>query len=207
LIIHTMPQRSAEWFAVRLGKITGTSFQTMANGKAAGIEKLCVRIANEIRLGVGEENGYTNANMQHGIDTELLAISAYETTVFKHVTQVGFVEIDEYTGFSPDGLVGDDGGLEVKCPTRDTQTGYLIRGDAWKEYRWQVQGALWGSKRDWWDFVSYCPVLPPDEQLLVERVLPDEKMFGKLTSGAEYCKKRIVEILEKFEGKENGPKE
>ena len=195
--IHTMPQRSPEWFAIRIGKITGSSFTTMANGTKAGVEKLCCRIVSEIKTGVSSEKFFTNDDIEHGVATEPEARRAYETTKFVHTRQVGFIELDELIGFSPDSLIDGDGGLEIKCPQPPAHQRYLgMNGKAWKaDYRWQVQGALWGMGRDWWDFVSYCPEFPPDERLLIERVLPDFECIEKLESGADYCRKRIKELL------------
>ena len=195
-IIHTMPQRSDEWFAVRLGKITGTSFGTMANGKKPTIETLCLKTAAERLTGVSSDNGFSNAAMENGTETEELARQAYETTDFSVVQAVGFLELDEYIGVSPDGLVGDDGGLELKCPMPHTHLQYLTQKSPHKAYRWQVQGALWVTGRKWWDFVSFCELFPPDKQLVIERVEPDMDCFARLEAGAEHCRNRIREIME-----------
>lgn len=194
--IHTMAQRSDEWFAVRLGKITGTSFPTMANGKRATIETLCLKTAAERLTGVSSDSEYTNPAMEKGIETEGLALKAYETTEFSTVQVVGFLELDEYIGVSPDGLVGDDGGVEIKCPEAHTHLRYLTEKNPHRAYRWQVQGALWVTKRQWWDFVSFCELFPPDKQLVIERVRPDAECFKYLESGAEHCRKRIRQIMD-----------
>ena len=194
--IHTMPQRSDEWHAVRLGKITGTSFPTMANGKLATIETLCLKTAAERLTGASSDSTYTNAAMENGTDTEALALQAYESTTFNTVRVVGFVELDEFIGVSPDGLVGDDGGAEIKCPEAHTHLRYLMEKNPHRAYRWQVQGALWVTGRAWWDFVSFCELFPPDQQLVIERVEPDKECFAKLEAGAEHCRKRISEIMD-----------
>lgn len=194
--VHTMPQRSDEWFAVRLGKITGTSFPTMSNGKKATVETLCLKTAAERLTGVSSDTPYTNAAMENGVDTEALALQAYETTDFSAVQVVGFIELDEYIGVSPDGLVGDDGGLELKCPLPHTHLQYLTEKNPHRAYKWQVQGALWVTGRAWWDFVSFCAAFPPHQQLIIERVEPDPECFAKLESGAKYCKQRIREIMD-----------
>jgi hypothetical protein len=197
--IHTMPQRSPEWYAVRAGKITATSFDTMAAGKPASIETLCLRVAAEKVTGKSEENGYTNQAMLDGVAREDIARQSYESTAFVVVTQVGFLEANADIGVSPDGLVDDCGGCEIKCPKASTHLYYWTRfGRAWMDYRWQVQGALYVSGRKWWDFVSYHPDFPPEKQLLVERVLPDPEAFEKLAKGEAYCRERIAALVEAF---------
>ena len=199
MIAHTMPQRSDAWFAVRIGKITGTSFQTMANGRPDSIETLCLKTAAKRITGQSAEKPYTNDAIENGVDLEAMARESYETTTFGAITQVGFLELDEYIGLSPDGLVDDEGGLELKCPMAHTHLSYLTAGGvAWRAYSWQVQGALWVTGRQWWDFVSYCPLFPPERQLLMERVLPDPKAFTKLEAGAAYCRERIAAILKDY---------
>ncbi len=194
--IHKMPQRSYDWYTVRLGKVTGTSFQTMANGRKDNIEKLCAKTANEILNGISSESDFCNKAMRTGTETEVEARQAYEAANGVQIQEVGFVELDEFIGMSPDGLVDDDGGIELKCPESHTHLFYLINPGAWESsYKWQVQGALWITGREWWDFVSYCPLYSPDKQLLIERATPDPESFKKLADGAEYCRKRIREIL------------
>jgi len=197
---HTMPQRSEEWFAVRLGKITGTSFKTMANGRDGTIETLCLKTAAERITGVLSDGGYTNEAMENGCALEDQARQCYETTAFQFVQEVGFLELDEFVGVSPDGLVGDDGGVEIKCPQAHTHLTYLLAsGKAWRAYRWQIQGALWVTGRQWWDFVSYCPDYPVKRELLIERVEPDKEAFEKLEKGAAHCRERIAAIVKGFE--------
>ena len=199
--IHTMEQLTPEWFAVRIGKLTATKFPTMANGKPETIETLCLKLAAERITGQSCGDDYTNDAMTNGTDVEPLAREAYETTRFVHVNQVGFLELDEFVGVSPDGLIDEEGGVEIKCPMAHTHLKYLTAGgEAWTAYRWQVQGALWVSGRTWWDFVSFNPAFPPDKQLLIERVLPDEGALAKLTAGADKCRKRIAEIVKAFNG-------
>ena len=196
MIIHRMPQRSDEWYAVRLGKITGTQFQTMANGRKDTIDTLCYKIAAERLTGQPCEKAYTNSAMENGVALEPLARAAYETTAFAAVDEVGFLELDEFVGCSPDGLVGDDGGVEIKCPEAHTHLKNLGDSSCWKAYKWQLQGALWVTDRKWWDFVSFCPLFPPGQQLVVCRVKPDAKAFSALDAGSEYCRNAIVGILD-----------
>ena len=192
-------QRTDEWHALRLGRITGTSFTTMANGKPATIGTLCEKTAAERITGVSSESGFTNEAMERGIELESQAIAMYEAQTFAQVQPVGFIEFNDYIGCSPDGLVCHLGGVEVKCPEQHTHLGYLLsKGKAWRKYKWQIQGALWLTQRECWDFVSYNPDFPPERQLLIERVLPDEECFAKLKNGANDCSIRIRMIMEEY---------
>jgi hypothetical protein len=189
--IHTMQQRSDEWFAVRLGKLTATSFPTLANGKPDTIKDLCWNTAKERIDRVPSNGNFTNGDMQHGVDTEPFAIHEYASEEFVVPQIVGFVEYSEYFGFSPDALVGDDGGVEAKCPTDKTHKKYLKQDEPWKAYKWQIQGSLFMSERKWWDFVSYCPPHP----IIIQRVTPDDECFEKIKNGMEICQKRIRDIV------------
>ncbi len=198
MIIHDVEQLSEEWFALRRGKITGTSFRTMANGRKDGIETLCLKVASEILTGVSAEKPFTNDAMEEGVALEPLARQAYEARTFDKVDEVGFLELNEFIGCSPDGLVGEDGLVEIKCPMQHTHLKYLASGGkAWRGYKWQVQGALWVSGRKWLDFVSYNPYFPPHLQLYVERVLPDMVAFEKLNGGMDYCVAKIETLIGK----------
>lgn len=197
MIIHTMPQRSDEWWAVRCGKITASNFVTMANSKTkTTLDTLCYKTAAEKITGVPIESPYTNDAMEAGVALEDTARQVYELATLVHVQQVGFVEFSEHLGCSPDGLVGEDGGVEIKCPMPHTHLKYLTAGgNAWKAYRWQLHGFLWGTSRPWIDFVSYCPSFPPSQQLLIERVTPDKELFAKLEVGSVACVQRMDKIL------------
>ena len=196
--VHRMPQRSDEWFQVRLGKITGTSFSTMAAGKPETFKKLCYRVLSERRTGCPCDSVPVTPAMQRGIELEHTARREYERQEFCIVEEVGFLEKDDLLGVSPDGLVGDDGGVEIKCPKQETHEAYLDKKEPWRQYRWQIQGALWVSGREWWDFVSYCPAYAPvGKHIAVWRVLPDAEAFKKLEDGAARCRKFIRERLEK----------
>ena len=201
--IHYCEQRSEEWFDLRTGRMTASDFATMANGTKAGIETLCFKTAAEIITGQRAEGFKTNAAMQHGIDTEDEAREQYSATAFEFVQEVGFISDGEYLGCSPDGLVGDDGGVEIKCPQMATHLKYILKGDdAWKAYKWQVMGSLWLSGRSWWDWVSYSPQFG-DKGLIIQRVTPCDEMYEQLHAGSKACIKRIKSIVEDFQGKQN----
>ncbi len=194
MIYHYVEQRSEAWHKLRLGKFTATDFQTVANGKKDTIRKLVYKKAAEQITGYREE-GYMNDHMLRGVELEDEARKLYEFQTGNDVTLVGFVS-DDWIGCSPDGLIGDDGGLEIKCKDIHTHLDCLLNGD--NSYKWQIQGSLYVTQRLWWDFVSYNPHFPADKQLYIERWYPDEELQVKIERGLVTAVEMLQEVLEKY---------
>jgi len=151
-----MEQGSDEWFEKRLGKVTGSNFGT-AIAKPGSTRTLYMqRLIAEILTGT-PQGTYKNAIMERGTEFEPSACDYYEQINGILVKHVGFIETSENTGVSPDGLVGNAGGLEVKCPLPSTHIKYILADREVAVYRPQVQGCMAATGRKWWDFVSYCP--------------------------------------------------
>ena len=179
-----MAQQSPEWFAARLGKATASRFKdvlaTIKTGEAATRRNYRMQLVVE-RLTGQKEEGYTNAAMQWGNDNEPLARIAYEVKTGLLVTQADFVDHPTLmAGASPDGIIGDDGGLEIKCPHQSAVHIETIQSGMPSEHMPQVQGAMWITGRKWWDFVSYDPRMPEHLQLYVQRIERDEKYIADL---------------------------
>ncbi len=131
--IHTIEQRTPEWFRLRAGKLTGSAAKDMLakikSGEAAARRNLKFKLVAERLTGQSQESGYINAAMQWGIDKEAEAIAAYEAATGAMVQAIGFVEHDEQPiGTSPDGFVGDDGIVSIKCPETATMIHYMRAG-------------------------------------------------------------------------------
>jgi hypothetical protein len=172
--IYDVQQGTPEWFELRLGVPTASQFHRILTPKtlkiaAASDEYIHELVADHFRSEPAPSVPMNHA-MEHGIQTEAEARRWYAMETDCDVTQVGFITNEEGTlGCSPDGLVGADGGLELKCPQPNTQVRYLLEGGLPPEYRCQVHGSLIVTGRHWWDFLSYCQGLPP----LLVRVKPD----------------------------------
>jgi hypothetical protein len=166
-------QNSDEWYSLRLGKVTASSFAVfMANyGKTFGepAKKYAVRLALERITGVRSESGFTNDHMERGHQQEPIARMLYEEMTFINVDNGGFFHADEY-GCSPDGLVGTDGLIEIKSVIGSVHYDNMSRGSFDPAYRWQLIGHLEVTGREWCDFVSYCSEFPNEKQLLVYRL-------------------------------------
>lgn len=177
--IHDMPQGSPEWFAARAGIPTASEFHTvMAVGKNGG--KSLTRVAylnklvGEILTGEPMET-YVSAAMERGslMEDEARDLYSFQNGVEPH--RVGFVRNGE-KGASPDSMIGDNGGLEIKSAAAHIQVARLLDGGLPSEHKAQVQGNLWVCEREWWDFCSYCPKLP----LLQVRVYRDDEYIAKI---------------------------
>lgn len=179
-------QGSPEWHSARLGKLTASRIadalaRTKGGSWGASRANLMAALIAERLTGVAQES-YTNAAMQHGIDTEAEARSAYEFRQNVDVVQVGFVlhpTIGE-AGCSPDGLVENEGLVEIKCPQTATHLDTLLGGTVPDKY---VKQALWQmacTGRQWCDFVSYDPRLPESMRLWVKRIARDDGRIAEL---------------------------
>mgnify|MGYP000916683345 CR=1 FL=1 len=157
-------QGSPGWIEARLGLPTASRFDEIITPKtlklSASSEKYRNELLAEWLLGVSLSGGDDSDFMTRGKALEDEARSWYELQHDVEVDRVGFVmRDDQRAGCSPDGFVGVDGGLEIKCPSAAVHVGYLL-GDVATAYRCQVQGSLWITGREWWDVLSYHPSLP-----------------------------------------------
>lgn len=169
---HDIEQNTEVWQALRTGKATASNFACfMANeGKAFGepAKKYALQLALEQLTGRKAEFGFKNADTDRGHEQEPVARMLYEDERFVEVTNGGFFDCGEY-GDSPDGLIGDDGVIEIKSVIASVHYDTLRRGSFDPSYRWQLVGHLDCSGRDWVDFVSYCSDFPESGQLIVYR--------------------------------------
>jgi len=180
-------QGSDEWKALRLGKVTASRVSDVVartkTGYGAGRANYMAQLIAERLTGTPAES-YTNAAMQHGTETEPEARSAYEFYQGVNVKEVAFVphpKIDQ-AGCSPDGLVGDDGLVEIKCPNTATHLETLLGQAVPSKYDAQMQFQMACTDRQWCDFVSYDPRMPENMRLFIKRVVRDDKRIAELES-------------------------
>lgn len=189
-------QRSLEWFAGRLGRATASRFNDIMartrSGFAASRKNYRADLVVE-RITGTKEDTYTNAAMQWGIDNEPVARLQYMLATGNDVEETGFWQHDELmAGASPDGFVGEDGLLEIKCPNTATHLDTLTYRKLPKQYQAQVQGQMWITNRKWCDFVTFDPRLPENAQLLIVRVERDDAYIAELEA-------EIKDFLEEVE--------
>lgn len=183
-------QGSEEWFAERLGKATASRVADIIaktkSGPSASRENYMVELALE-RLTGRRADSYTNAAMQWGTDTEPKARAAYEAATGVLVVEVGMIHHPRIAmaGASPDGLVGDDGLLEIKCPNSATHIKMLRSGVAGGDYITQMQWQMACTGRAWCDFVSFDPRMPDGLDLFVKRVNRHDETIATLEREVE----------------------
>ena len=178
-MIELMEQGSDAWFNIRIGKVTAsrvadvlaktkTGYSTTRDNYMAQL--VCERLTGQ------KGESFTNAAMQHGTETEPLARAAYEALRDVLVDEVGFVSHPtiEMSGASPDGLVGEDGLIEIKCPNTATHIETLLSESVPNKYYTQMQFQLACTGRKWCDFVSFDNRLPKELQVFVKRVPRDD---------------------------------
>lgn len=206
-----MPQRSKEWFDIRLGcptssriadaigMLTRKSGDKQAGGPTAARERFQMEMADEIISREPSEH-YVSVYMEKGIEDEPLALEAYELTYDVVCERIGFVLHPriKMAGASPDALIGEDGGLEVKCPKRTTHYRYLIDGVVPKLYRPQLYWLMACTERPWWDFMSYCKEVPRELRQFVVRLQRDDKEIVRMEAEVEKCNAEIAEIVAKI---------
>ena len=169
-------QGSPEWLAERAGKVTASMVSAvLMKPETAGYRDYQAQLVAEILTGKPQGSDFTSAAMQFGTETEPLARSAYEAETGFSVDEVGFCQHPtiERSGASPDGLMGKNGLVEIKCPKVATHLAYLIAGVVPATYRNQMMWQMACTGRDWCDFVSFRPDLPEHLQLFIVRFKRD----------------------------------
>lgn len=209
ILHYDIQQGSPEWDDIRLGRITGSGVSALMSdprSKAAkevgelsdSANKYILDKVSECYLGYGAEK-YDLKQFEWGHTYEPEARTYYEVDKGVIAIEVGFAEYTDYIGVSPDSLVGDDGGLEIKCPYNNSvHLKYLEIKDAddlmktEKGYYWQIVMAMWVTGRQWWDFVSYDPRMSGKFRFHCIRVERDEEQIKEV----EYRVKRAASIIQ-----------
>lgn len=170
-----MEQGTAEWHAARCGKVTASRVadviaKTKSGPSASRANYMAELICERLTGVVGDT--FKSPAMEWGTTNEPLARTAYESAGGILVTEVGFVPHPtlDAAGASPDGLVGDDGLVEIKCPNTATHLDTLLTGKIPDRYNTQMQWQMACTGRDWCDFVSFDPRLPERMQMFIQRV-------------------------------------
>lgn len=194
MIQYKVEQNSDEWFALRRGKFTASTFKDLFMGEnTQGYKDAIYKVAFE-RLTNTSPESFTNEYMQRGTELEPEARAWYEFEKNVEVIKAGFFEYNDWIGASPDGLVGEDGLLEIKCPKYSTMMDYLIKKELPKTYYYQVHGQLLVTDRQWCDFLAYHPSLPK----FVLRVERDKKIDDEILDKLFEAIKKAETIINKL---------
>ena len=182
--MDNVEQRSDEWFKIRCGKVTASRVsdviaKTKSGWGASRANYMAQLIAERLTGEVADS--YSNSAMQWGIDHENEARTAYEFYENEGVQEIGFVQHQNLeSGASPDGLVGDDGLTEIKCPNTATHIQTLLDQKIPKKYETQMLWQMECTGRKWCDFVSYDPRMPEDLKLFVKRFERDDERLDEI---------------------------
>jgi putative phage-type endonuclease len=171
-----MIQGSDEWKQARCGKLTASRVHDILPGKRGGYLKPREDLFYELlaeRISEEPKEHYINSAMQWGMEKEPLARAVYESVTGKVVTEVGFINHPTIRNFgcSPDGILPDgEGGVEIKCPTRETHIRLLAGGEMNPKYYTQIQICMWVTGRVYWDFFNYDPRMPYEYSYVLRRI-------------------------------------
>ena len=194
-----LEQRSDEWYRVRCGIVTASvvgrlvtpkTVEVASNDESRGLTALLAaeRVTGHV------DPTYVNADMWRGIEDEPRARDAYSEHYGVNVVECGFMlreEADWKLGYSPDGLVGADGLIEVKCPRAKTHLATIVGGEVPAYHMAQLQAGLLVTGRDWIDYVSFCGGMP----LWTTRVLPDPQWREAITEAVTQFEVTVEEMV------------
>jgi putative phage-type endonuclease len=202
-------QRTEDWYATRLGKVTASRVADVVAKTKTGYSASRANYMAELiceRLTGNKGDSYQNAAMVWGTETEPMARAAYEAETGALVEGVGFVPHPTITmsGASPDGFVGDDGLVEIKCPNTATHIDTILSETIPGKYNTQMQWQMACTGRKWCDFISYDPRVPEKMQLWIKRVERDQKLIDELEKDVfnfiEELESKIDALQEKYNG-------
>ncbi len=186
---------SDEWLDLKLGVVSTSNFAKVLNsGSGRGLYMR--KLAGERLSGV-TQIGYSDSNMEAGIELESDAREYYEMVNSCDVRQVGFIKKDEWIGCSPDGLVGDDGLIEIKSVIPSTHIQTIIQDKMPTGHIPQVQGQMFVTGRKWCDFISYCPSMKT-RPYFCKRVLRDEAYISNLSEKVELFVEQLKDMINKI---------
>jgi putative phage-type endonuclease len=194
-----MDQRSVEWHQARLGHATGSRASDILAGKDTQARKGYITQLVTERLTGQSQDFYTNSDMQRGIDVEPVARAAYQAS-HELVDEVGFIKHPTilWFGASPDGLVGSDGLVEIKCPRSTTHLEYIQAKKPPAKYVPQMLAQLSCTGRKWVDFVSFDNRFPEHLQLFVVRFEPSAEELEKFESKVKEFLSEVNNLMEQL---------
>lgn len=206
-IITDIEQGTNEWHELRLGKITASRMSdVLSKGRGTAPSKTAETYMMELiaeRLTGKAKSFFENDAMRWGTETEPEARAMYEVNNdFVSVEEVAFIEMSEFVGVSPDGMIGSDGMLEIKCPTTITQIKRALSDNYSQDYTAQIQMQLWVAEREWCDFLSFDPRLEVGAGYLQQRVYRDDKFIKTMSEKTDAFISKMNDLLIKLTNKE-----
>lgn len=203
LVSEAQGQRSEDWDKERLGKFTASMFSTVMKKGRAKDDLFGETCLNYIYAKVAEiltmqPHAAMGQAIDWGNDYEALAAERYEKETGRKIKKTGFLSYNDYSGGSPDGLVGDDGMIEIKCPFNPANHARSLITKTYynQDHDWQVQGNLMITGRQWCDFVTFDPrVVEEPLQFNCFRVFRDEEKINAIQVRLVQVKEKLDELL------------
>jgi len=198
IIVTEYNQGDEQWFVDRLASIGGSSIgKAVAKGEGKVRKSLLYDHVGELLSGQKKQH-FVSKDIENGTLQEPVARDLYSFEKDVEVVQVALVKGDgKYTHYSPDGLVGDAGIIEIKTVIPSTFAEYIDTGSIATGYRKQMQWGLYICQREWCDYVVYCPYIQDATNLIIKRVSRDDKEISVLVSGARDFIAEMLAIYEK----------
>lgn len=196
-------QGTESWLRDRIGHLTASRMcdvlAATKNGPSASRKNYTAQLVAERLTGVRQDS-FTNSAIEWGTLNESFARSEYEIRVGDLVVQCGFVKHPriEWCGASPDGIVGDDGLTEFKCPNTATHIEYLLAGKPPAKYKPQMLLQLACTQRQWCDFVSYDPRMPEEHKLFIVRFEPKPSEIEEIESAAREFLAEVQAVVDRL---------
>lgn len=191
-------QGSQAWLQMRLGKLTASRMADVLAAKTTAARRnyMAQLVAERLTGSIGES--FTSGPMAWGTDHEPIARAEYEILTDSTVDQVAFVDhpVIAWCGASPDGVIGDDGLIEIKCPNTATHIDYLLGKKPPTKYLPQMALQLACTGRKWCDFVSYDPRMPERHRMFVVRYKPDAAYLAKIEEEAQLFLGEVSAMIE-----------
>lgn len=196
------PQGSPEWLQERCGHATASEFSAvLAKGQGITRTKYLRRLVAERLTGKPTEL-YKNGHMERGQAEEPYARMSYESRTGNEVDEVGFIKhATLLSGCSPDGLIGTDGGCEIKSVIPTVQLETILAGNYPPEHKAQIQGSLWLTGRKYWDFCSFSPDMPEHLRCYIFRVERDDKYIATLAAEVTVFLGDVEALIKQLEAK------
>jgi len=198
--IANVTQYSPEWWALRKLKLTASKASAIA-AAGKGLETYCTQLVQEY-FSKAEPISFSNIHTERGHELEDSARFLYSLQTGLEVQQVGFVSMSDWAGCSPDGLVGDYGLVEIKCPADPEYFRILLGGAIKSDYVWQMQMQMLVCQRAWCDSVVYNPNY--ERELIIQRFDADPASHRKLIDGIEIGTQMIKSLLQTAQERING---
>lgn len=194
-IHNNIEQGTDEWKRLRLGKFTASDFHILMGDSQTKKTILLKKAAERITGELSDSDGFTSIHTERGMELESIAREIYSVMSFNDVVEVGFIELNEIIGCSPDGLIGEEGGLEIKCKDNHNHLYAVINNYIAPEHRTQCQFNMYVTGRKWWD---YCLYNKSFSKLHIIRIERDNSYIDKIKQCIDECETKVQELINKF---------